>query len=332
MLLHTTFITVAAVYLIMATGYGARRIGWIRPEADSTLLALVVNLLSPCLIASKVLQNDVFADLRNLYVPPLLGFGVITGGILVGYLAARCLPKRLTSLDTPARMGTFAACVGVLNYGYVPIPLLAGLYPNNDRILAVLFVFNLGAELALWTVCVMMILGRFDRAALRSTLSVPTVALLSCLAMNVTGSDRLVPEIVMISLTLIGTATIPMSLLYVGGTLADRFGRNRKCRKPTTTKKQTIETVKIGAFSILLRLIVLPILILLLARAMPVSREIKIVLAVYAAMASAVFPIVITKMRGGDVDLALKTVLINTVAALVTTPLWLVFGLEWLDV
>lgn len=325
MLGGTVFFTVLVVYAAIGLGALSRRIGWMTREADGSILALVVNLLTPCLIGSNILGSDAFADARNLYATPLLGFATIAGGIVVCWLIMRVLPKRLTALDTPTKLGSFAAAAGVMNYGYVPIPLLAELFPGDDRVLAVLFVFNLGGELALWTVCVAAVSGNFNRGTFRNMLSVPTVAILTCLLLNVTGFNRFVPGPVMKTLALLGPAAIPLSLLYVGATLYDRFAESDFSR-------HLFETARIGFFSVALRLVALPAAILLAARFLPVSREIKIVLAVNAAMASAIFPIVLAKLYGGDTDVALKTVLTNTLVGVVTTPLWLVAGLRWLGI
>ncbi|MBQ2684458.1 MAG: AEC family transporter [Thermoguttaceae bacterium] len=322
----TTLSAVAAAYAVMACGPVVRRLGWLKGEADVSLLKIVVNLLMPCLIASKVLRNDVFTiDTSNLYIPPLLGFSVIAFGIALAYLAARLLPIFFTGLDTPAKKGTFAACVGMLNYGYVPIPLIADLFPNDDRLMAVLFVANLGTEFALWTICAGMIRGQFDRGTLRSMLSIPTIAILLCLALNVLGIDRYIPDFFFKPVGMLGGAAIPLSLLFVGATLGDHF---RSC----LGRGGALQTVRLSILSILLRLVMIPAVILLAASAMPISREMKIIMVVYASMASATFPVVLVKLHHGDMDTALKSVLSNSLVALATTPIWIALGLRFLGI
>jgi len=318
--------TVVAVYLAMAAGFGARKIGWLKPEGDSSLMSAVVNLLMPCLIASKVLQNDVFTNnISNLYIPPVVGFLTIFFGIGISFLFARLLPARWTGLDTPVKIGTFAACTGMLNYGYVPIPLLADLFPNDSRILPILFVTNLGTELALWTVCVGAIRGRFDRSTIRSMFSIPTMSILICLLLNVTGIDQFIPHIVLKPVHILGPAAIPLSLIFVGATLGDRFGGEGE-------RLSMRQTLRSGIWSSLIRLGVLPMLILWSVSMLPVSREFKIVMAVYAAMSSAVFPIVLTKLHKGDMPTALETIIINSTISLITTPVWILIGLKYFGI
>lgn len=322
---ETTVFAVTAVYLVMGTGGLLRWFGWTESAADKTLFWLIVNLLTPCLVVSKVLSNPVFADRRNLYLPPLIGFGVILFGIAAARLIAQILPKNLTGIETAKQKGTFAACAGMLNYGYVPIPLIAELFPNDDRMLGVLFVANLGAELALWTVCLFALSGTFNRRTLLGLINVPSVVILSCLALNLTGGDRLIPHFALQPASILGAATIPLSLLFIGGVIADQL-------RAADFSHERGKMAWVALFSCLVRLLILPLLTLCLAIFLPCTAEMKIVLVIYSGMASAVFPIAMSKMYGGDVRIAMTTVLSNTLIAFITTPLWVIAGMKILGI
>ncbi|MBR3219396.1 MAG: AEC family transporter, partial [Thermoguttaceae bacterium] len=118
---------------------------------------------------------------------------------------------------------------------------------------------------------------------------------------------------------------IPLSLLFVGATLGDHF---RSCMG----RGGALQTVRLSILSILLRLVMIPAVILLAASAMPISREMKIIMVVYASMASATFPVVLVKLHNGDMDTALKSVLSNSLVALATTPTWIALGLRFLGI
>ena len=75
-----------------------------------------------------------------------------------------------------------------------------------------------------------------------------------------------------------------------------------------------------------IRLGIMPALILLMA--IPTDPALHAVLVVQAAMPSAVFPIVLAKLHGGDMPTALRVVLGTSIVGLVTIPLWLTFGLR----
>lgn len=317
-------IAVLGVYGVMGIGMLCRKGGWITRETSDVMFRLVVNLLSPCLIASKVIGNEAFQDSRNLYFPPLTGMGVIVLGVTVGWLAARLIPKRLSGISTTRQIGTFAVCVGMLNYGYVPIPLLQDLYPGNDKLLAVLFLQNVGTELALWTLCVFVLFGRFERTALLKIVNVPSMAIAGSVLVTVIGFDQYIPLLVMKPIHMLGEAAIPISLLFVGAIIVDCIDRKQ-------IAEELAYFTRLGILSCFLRLFVLPIVIITAARYLPCSRELKIVLVIHGAMASAIFPIVMARLYNGCVKTALATVLSNTFVALITTPLWIAVGLHMID-
>ncbi len=68
------------------------------------------------------------------------------------------------------------------------------------------------------------------------------------------------------------------------------------------------------------RLLVAPILILLVAKFIPFDQALKSVLILQAAMPAAIFPIVVTKVNDGDVPAALQVVLGTSLIGLVTIP------------
>ncbi len=315
---------VLGVYGVMGMGMLCRKGEWITRETSDVMFRLVVNLLSPCLIASKVIGNEAFQDPRNLYFPPLTGVGVVVLGLVVGWLCACVLPKSLSGMTTSRQLGTFAVCVGMLNYGYVPIPLLQDLYPGDDKLLAVLFLQNVGTEFALWTLCVFVLVGRFDREALLKVVNVPSMAIVGSVLINVFGLDEYVPTLVMKPIHMLGQAAIPISLLFVGAIIVDCIDRKQ-------IAAELGYFTRVGIISCILRLGVLPVLIILAARYLPCSRELKIVLVIHASMASAIFPIVMTKLYKGCVKTALATVLTNTFVALITTPVWIALGLRLID-
>lgn len=123
---------------------------WLTEEADATLLRLVVNVLTPCLIFDKVLGNQALQRAENLFIPPLMGFGGIVLGIGLCWLF-----RRRVGLKTDSEQRTFALVAGLQNYGYVPFPLVLVLFANHPDTPGVLFVHNLGVDIAMWTLGLM---------------------------------------------------------------------------------------------------------------------------------------------------------------------------------
>ena len=68
----------------------------------------------------------------------------------------------------------------------------------------------------------------------------------------------------------------------------------------------------------------------LFAWLLPLTVELKRVLVVQAAMPSAVFTIVVARHYGGHAPTAVQVVLATTVASLLSAPLVLAWGIQWL--
>ena len=92
---------------------------------------------------------------------------------------------------------------------------------------------------------------------------------------------------------------------------------------------QSVRGVRLVLTSCILRLGILPVLFLLLAKFLPCSVELKRVIVMQAAMPAAVFPIILAKHYGGSPATALRIVLGTSLAGFVTIPIWLRIGMNW---
>jgi malate permease and related proteins len=301
---------VAPIFAITAAGYLMRRTRWLTAEADESLLRLVVNFLYPCLIFESILGNPALAKIDNLILPPLVGFGTIVLGMFVALLAGRAIGLS----ETQAR--TFAFSAGIYNYGYVPIPLVQAFFGRET--MGVLFTHNLGVEVAFWTVGIVILTAASPAAGWRRIFNAPVLAILISLLLNLLRANLWLPQFLLTTIQLLGHTAVPLALLLTGATLYDLIASAR----PRVETK----TILTGG---LLRLGLLPLLFLLLAKWLPSTIELKQVIVIEAAMPSAMMPIVIARHYGGDPNTALQVVLSTSLLALITIPLWLRFGLAF---
>jgi len=306
---------VLPVFGIMVAGFGLRRIQWLTAEADQSLLRLCVNLLLPALIFESVLGNAALRRPENLLLPPLVGVATVLAGIGLAWLTAR-----FTGLETAGERRTFALTTGLQNYGYIPIPLCILLFDPGT--VGVLLVYNVGAEITLWTAGVAVLSGRGFRGGWRRIINAPLVALVLALLLNGLGhflslSESLLAaaKVPMTAVHWLGQSSIPVALLMIGALVADYLPELRGGR-----------LFRVVALSILVRLVALPVLFLLLAKYLPCSVELKRVLVVEGAMSSAMLPVALAKHYGGDPRTALQVVLGTSLAGLVTIPLWIHLG------
>jgi hypothetical protein len=223
-------------------------------------------------------------------------------------------------LQTKSEQRTFGFLAGLQNYSYLTIPLCLSLF--DDRTAGVLFVHNFGTETALWTVGMVVLTGSGWSSGWKKIINAPLVALLLALVLNFVGMAVVLPpagvvvgKMVLTITRWLGESAIPLALLLIGAVVADHLADARGGR-----------AARVVSVAMLVRLGIMPVLFLLLARFLPCSVELKRVLVLQGAMPSAVLPIVLAKHYGGDARTALQVVLGTSVAGLVTIPLWIHFG------
>jgi predicted permease len=311
----TVLTTVLPVFGIMIIGLGLRRRAWLSADADQSLMRVTINLLLPCLIFDSVLGNAALRRPENLLLPPLAGFGMVAIGIGVARLFAR-----LAGLQTKPEQRTFALLAGLQNYAFLVIPLCLSLFDAGTT--GVLFVHNVGAEMAMWTVGIAVLTGSGFSGGWKKILNAPLVALLLALALNFLGMAFTPPvpvafagKIILPAIHWLGQSAIPMALLIIGAIVADHL-----------EEAHGGKAAKVVSIAGIVRLGVMPVLFLLLAKLLPCSIELKRVLVLQGAMPSAVMPIVLTKHYGGDARTALRVALGTSIVGLVTIPLWIHFG------
>lgn len=303
---------VAPVFLIVALGFGIRRVRWLTLEADASLLKAVVYVCYPALILETTLGNPGLADWRNLVVPPLAGFLTI----VAGYAAAWYTAPLLGLGHGPVRR-TFTLVVGIYNYGYLAIPVCESLF-HSRATTGVLFIFNLGVEVAFWGVGVLILTGGSDRQAWRRIFNPPVLAILLGVAITLVGWADYVPAFVRTFLRMLGACAIPLGLILSGASIRD-----------LTRDQPWVPEVRSALGGIALRLGALPLVFLAAAAWLPLSIELKRVLIVQAAMPAGIFPIVMARVYGGDTGTAIRVVVATSALGLFLIPLWIGFGLRW---
>lgn len=303
------------VFALIAIGVLIRRVHWIEGEAETSLIRLVVNLCYPCLIFESVVGNEALREPANLLLPPLVGFSVSALGILFCLYVGR----KVLGLTTGTGLRTFALSTGICNYGYLSLPITVAIWGRETQ--GVLMVHNVGAEAAVWTVGVLVLSGLSLREGWHRLLNPIVITLVAAVAINLTGLSAHIPGVAANIVHLLAACMIPLGLLMIGVTLANYLGELGDLFRP-----------RISLGSAVLRLGVLPLFILALARWLPCPVEFKRVLVVQAAMPSGVFPIVLARHYGGQPLTAVQIVLGTTALGILTIPLWIRVGLAWVGV
>jgi len=302
---------VIPVFAIMALGVGIRRLNWLTEEADQSLMRVCVNVLLPCLILDKSLGNPALSQASNLILAPLSGYLGVAISMAVAFYA-----RPLHGLREPAQRRTFAVCTGIHNYGYIPLPLALLLFDQATA--GVLFLHIIGVETCLWTLGVMVLTGGSLGRNWRKLVNAPLLAILLAIGLNSLGWDADVPRVAGTAMHWLGGCAIPLALILIGAVMADHLSEFHSARG-----------WRVLGGAVILRLGILPVVFLLMARLVPMTTELQRVLVLEAAMPTAVFPIVLSKLYRGDPATAVRVVAATSVVSLVTIPVWIKVGMSF---
>lgn len=313
------FGAVVPVYLLVGVGFALRAFQVVTVEMEKGMLKMVIHCLYPCLILDKVLGNELVRNPAVLGWGIGLGFGLIVVGMLVSWGMGWVI-----GLKKGDGRRTFTVAGGVQNFGYTAIPMLAALFVmgGDDRVFGVLFIHSLGVEIALWVVGVMIMTGSVF-GSLRLLVNGPTVAVVLGVMLSWTGGWQyleasgggMVGGSVRQTMSWLGACAFPMGLVLIGATMCDLVGKERIC-------------FRVGFGALVVRLGVMPLVFLMAAKFLPLIVEMKQVLVVQAVMPAAVTPIILARHYGGSPGVAVQVVIITSLAALVTMPFWISFGIR----
>ncbi len=300
------------VFFMMGIGAAFRWTDWWPESADRPLARLAINVFYPSLIAHHVLGNPVLDSVSILAWSAGLGFT-----LLILSFGFALLMAKLIGLRAGLGLRTFAVAGGIQNYGFLPIPIIATLYTGEEarRILGVLFLHNLGLEIAIWTVGILLLKGA-DRGSWKHLINTPLVTIAVAASLTLLGGSSLIPQPLVITLGLIGPASIPVGLFLAGASLVTANAQTR-----------WLGSWRISAGAIGLRFLLLPCLFLGAALALPLSVELKRVLVIQGSMPTGAFVIVLARHYGGHAPIASQIVITTFLVGLIAIPTLLSIGL-----
>lgn len=310
---YSVVATAVAVFLITSLGAFLRKKGRLSDAVDSSFMWLVINILYPALILNAMLKNPALDNVENIFLPPLMGFLSVLIGLGFGFLLYRFI-----TLKNDGEKRSYLFSNSINNYGFLPIPIILALY--NRETLGVLFVHNIGVDLAIWSIGILVISAQGSlKGCLKKLVNTPLCTIAVCLFLTYFDLDTHVPEFVFKTSGLLGQAAIPVALLLVGSLMYDAQ-----------------KTVKIGdglwlaLSAILIRLMLFPICYIALAHYIPMSLDLQQVMLVEAAQPAAMLPIILARQYHASAEVAYVVVLATSVVSLITMPLWIHFGTFWL--
>ena len=308
--------TVSGVFLVMAVGAFARYMKWFTSEVDRSLAAFTTNVLLPSFFFHRIMTDTKLSTSLSEWTPSLYGAGLTAFGFGIS-LSVVWLVGRWFGLNAPSERRSFALCTGIANYGYIAFPLAEAFYPGC---VVALLVHNVGVDMALWSIGLYIISGQgLKKTWRRVVFSPPLVSVVIALTIRQLGGQEFIPIPLLNMSEQLGRCSIPIGLVLSGAIIFDYAGRVKFS-----------EAWWPFVLAVAVRIVLLPIVFLAVAKFGNLSRELQEVLLLQAAMPSATFPLVMTRLYNQSVETAWTVVVGTSLMGIVTIPLWMVFGAFWL--
>jgi malate permease and related proteins len=214
---------------VILVGWAVRRRGYLAAETTRVLSLFVVDVALPALVFTQMLRTVTLSSLREGWFAPLL-IGVL---FVIAYVAGLLLAPVFSGRE---QQNTFVFLAAIPNWIFLPLPIVETMY--GDAGVRALLLDNVGAQLMLWTFGVWILHGGVTaRVACRNIATNPgliaTAAGIIVVLLVPSSRDwetaaiiskspvQIGASAVVQALAMVGSMTIPVSLLAIGAQLGN---------------------------------------------------------------------------------------------------------------
>lgn len=193
------------------------------------------------------------------------------------------------------------------NIGFMGIPIISSLFPAHGMLYISLF--TIVDQLVLWTLGVKLTTpegGQGQRFHPMKLVNPATVAI--ALSVLVILSGIPIPAIGNTALSKIGATATPLAMIYLGGVFA--------CMD---IRKYAVKLEFYGI--VLVKMIAFPLLLFAALGCLPITEEVRMTMALLAAMPSMSSIVMMAKTSGSEGDYAVGGISVTTICSVATLPL-----------
>lgn len=300
---------VAVVFSMIGIGLGANKLKILPNESNKYLIALLLNIASPCLLITSISGKELNDDTVDITFMILAG-ALVTFFVMMAlaYVTARIL--RVPAMDR----GVYVSIIDTLNNGFMGFPIVLASFGEDALYLIVLC--NVVMCVMIYTAGFVQIHfggGGVDLSVLKrnvkSMINPNSVSALMGMALLFTGTQ--LPDFLFSLMEQVGAISVPLSMIVVGVQLGEsRLGqviRNRKLVASAAVKQFLLPVAGFFAFVW-----------------MPLPDLVKLVLILNTCFPSAVNMVAIASLEKQNATLASEGVAITTVFSMITLPVAIV--------
>lgn len=304
----TSIESIIPIIAIIVLGYILQNRGWFGENFGANLSRLIMNIALPASIFVSVMKYLTFDKLLSLSEGLIYTFGAFVLTYILAYICVKLFNVSM------GRRGTMINTFVNANTIFIGLPLNIALFGNEA--LPYFLIYYITNTISTWTLGIYLMTSdsksgknkassKFDWKKLMPP---PLIGFLVSLVFLIFKIP--IPDFATSTLTYIGNIVTPLSLIYIGITLA------KAGLKTIKFDRDTIITL-IGRF--ILGPVVMFAILSLTAKNMPAD-EFKTFVVQSAAPALAVLPI-LASQGNGDVEFSTNVVTLSTILFIVVVPI-----------
>ena len=286
------------IFGTMLVGLLARKLGIVGTEARKDLTNLVINIVLPCNIITSFI-TELSADLMNECAAVLLtSVGIQIFSVIYGRILYK---KEEINRSMNLRYGLICS-----NAGFMGNPVAEGLYGSTGLMLASIYLIP--QRIMMWSEGIAIYSGISDKKeTVKKVVSHPCIiACMIGLILMVTQAE--VPEAILSPVRTIGRCNTALSMMVIGMILAEIN------IKDIVDKTVILFTIQ--------RLVIIPAIIFVILTILPVSRTVRGLSVILAAMPAGATTSMLASKYDRDPVFATKMVVLSTLCSIPAIILW----------
>ena len=295
-------IEIFVVYILI--GIFVVKMNFLNREKLDVLSGCITKILLPLLIFTNTISKTTRAQFLSSTIIIVLAFLLY----LVLYFVATILAK-LLKLDVNHK-NVYRACTMFGNCGFMGIPLITALYPEQGGLY--LAMYTVIDQLALWTIG-MDLTAPVDHSQalpvskrLRKMINPATVAIVIGVFVVLSGIH--IPDVVTTALTKTGAAASPLAMIYLGGVFC-------------YIKISDYLKLKEVYATVLVKMMLLPIIVYHVLCHIPmIDHSIAVTLGILCALPTMSSVAMVAENQKSDGDYAAGIIFVTTLISVVTLP------------
>lgn len=294
------------VLVLIAVGYVAYRSKMVNSGSLRSLSRLTADIFNPAIIFSSMVVNT--GGNRPQFVGGifLVAALMFLTAIVIGWVFSRVLSRRKEARDVFELMFIFS------NMGFVGIPVVSSLFGQEYVFYVAIYIFEY--NVLFYTLGIRLIgslggqpdkkLSLFQR--IRPMFNMGTIACLAALAVFALRIP--VPRVIGSSVTYLGNAVVPLSLMIIGCNVAQQPDLSAIFRDKTAY-----------VFTVL-KMLALPVICIFILKLIPMPETIRQLSMIMMAMPVGTMPLVVLTQNGINSRECSDGIIITSLASVVTLP------------